>query len=211
MNAADGVLNFSKDLMELTGISKTGSIVTLWVQEPAYSNSNGSLDYGGVVLNPGYNGTSGTILTATFRVKGAGTGAVSFSSASVLANDGLGTNILSSSSGGSYSFISKKAATPSPVAKTPTPAPKLAPAVFSSTHPDQNKWYRNNNPVVGWSVPADVKEVRIDLDKTSTVPQAGYPPTTAEKSFVGVNDGVWYVNVQFIMPTGPGPASSFKL
>ncbi|MDP3003953.1 MAG: hypothetical protein Q8N43_00360, partial [Candidatus Azambacteria bacterium] len=34
MNAASGIISFPQDKLEVTSLSKTGSIFTLWVQEP---------------------------------------------------------------------------------------------------------------------------------------------------------------------------------
>lgn len=93
INAAAGSLTFPKDIVEVTSISKSGSIVSLWVQEPQFSNTMGMVSFEGIMLNPGFSG-SGKILSVNFRVKNAGTGNFSFSQGSILANDGNGTNIL---------------------------------------------------------------------------------------------------------------------
>src|SRR3989344_517465 len=95
MNAVSGVVSFPWDKLEVVSISKQGSILSLWPAEPSFSNSAGTINFEGIVLNPGYTGASGKILTITFRVRNSGTANVSFSSGSVLANDGTGANILS--------------------------------------------------------------------------------------------------------------------
>jgi hypothetical protein len=94
MNAASGVVSFPPDKLQVVSISKAGSIFSVWVQEPSYSNTVGTVSFEGIILNPGYKGASGKILTVTFKVKAAGTASITFSSSSALANDGLGTNIL---------------------------------------------------------------------------------------------------------------------
>lgn len=94
-NAISGSVSFSSDLLTLNSISKSDSLVSLWPVEPSYSNSSGTADFEGVVLN-GYKGASGTILTLFFKANASGTALVKFSNASVLANDGQGTQILSS-------------------------------------------------------------------------------------------------------------------
>src|SRR3989344_8830398 len=96
MNAAYGVVSYPADKLTVTSLSKTGSIFTLWVQEPLFSNSAGIVNFEGIALNPGFTGASGKLLTINFRVKTAGLANVLFSEASVLANDGQGTNILTS-------------------------------------------------------------------------------------------------------------------
>src|SRR5688572_433891 len=76
MNAASGTIDFPADILQVTGLSKSGSIVSLWVQEPSYSNVNGSINFEGLVLNPGFKGNSGKLLSITFRVKTANEAAV---------------------------------------------------------------------------------------------------------------------------------------
>ena len=94
MNAVDGAVSFPVNTLEVVSISKVGSIFSLWAQEPSFSNSAGTVNFEGVVLNPGFIGSRGKILTITFRAKNVGQANLSFSSGSVLANDGEGTNIL---------------------------------------------------------------------------------------------------------------------
>lgn len=94
MNAASGAISFPQDKLEVTSLSKTGSILTLWVQEPSFSNSAGTVNFEGIVFNPGFIGVGGKVITINFKVKAAGAIPLNFSSGSILANDGKGTNIL---------------------------------------------------------------------------------------------------------------------
>ncbi|MEI6660209.1 MAG: hypothetical protein WCK91_02180, partial [bacterium] len=94
LNAVDGVVSFPIDKLEVTSVSKDDSVLSLWTQEPTFSNNTGSVNFSGVALNPGYAGSSGKIIKINFKAKKSGSAAVVFSSGSVLANDGLGTNIL---------------------------------------------------------------------------------------------------------------------
>jgi hypothetical protein len=94
MNAASGVVSFPIDRLEVVNVSKTNSVMNLWVQDPVFSNTQGTVNFEGISLNPGFMGNQGTILTITFRSKSAGQATIKLSSGSVLANDGVGTNIL---------------------------------------------------------------------------------------------------------------------
>lgn len=91
-NAVSGSLSFSNDLLTLTSISKSNSLVSLWAVEPSYSNASGTVDMEGVILN-GYTGSNGSILTMTFKAKATGSANIKFTTFSILANDGQGTNI----------------------------------------------------------------------------------------------------------------------
>ncbi len=119
MNAASGVIKFPSDKLEIVSVSKDSSIFNFWVQEPVAQTGGSTVSFEGIVLNPGYTGPSGRIMTVTFRAKSVGTASLSFVSGSVLANDGLGTNILQSLGGATYLI---KGTTPPP-APPATPAP----------------------------------------------------------------------------------------
>ncbi len=127
MNATEGVLKFPTDLLQVASVSKGGSVLGLWVQEPSFSNSAGTVNFEGVALNPGYTGSNGTVLTVTFRVRAEGSANLSIVGASVLANDGSGTEILTGTQGGVVSIgpaLERAAPTPIPApATTPVPRP----------------------------------------------------------------------------------------
>lgn len=117
MNAASGVVNFPTDLLQVMSLSKSSSIMNLWVQEPTFSNSAGTVNFEGVVLNPGFAGSGGNVLGITFRAKRVGDADLTISSGTVLANDGNGTEILTGTSGSSITIESApEPAKPSPKA-----------------------------------------------------------------------------------------------
>lgn len=101
INAISSVLNYSNNTLSLSSITKSGSIISLWPVEPSFSNQSGRITLEGVVLN-GYGGSSGNVVTLNFRAISEGSAYVRFTSGSVLANDGQGTNVLTSSNGSSF-------------------------------------------------------------------------------------------------------------
>ena len=124
VNNAEVVINFPKDLLEVVSTSKSGSIFSLWVEEPNFSNSSGTLSFNGGVPTPGYTGSTGRALSVVFRVKKIGSASVVFSSASVRANDGLGTDVLTSKNQANFDLSKAIEKVPTP---TPTPTPKPIP------------------------------------------------------------------------------------
>ncbi len=122
INAVSSNLNFSKNTLSLTSISKVSSIISLWAQDPSFSNGNGSANLEGVILN-GYTGNSGTVVTLNFKVISPGNAFVSFNGASVLANDGEGTNVLTSNNSATFNIIEK--VTPPAVNNEPSNAPVI--------------------------------------------------------------------------------------
>ena len=101
INASEGTLKFNPNELSVVSVSRTSSIFNLWVAEPTFSNTAGTVTFSGGVPT-GYTGAVGNVLSVTFRVKNAGSPRVSFTDGSVLANDGRGTNVLTAMNGGSY-------------------------------------------------------------------------------------------------------------
>lgn len=91
MNAVSGTIIFPAYL-SITGIEKGGSIVNFWTEEPHPIGNR--VQFEGVILNPGYQGVQGKLFTVTTTAKKSGTAPVVLSTGTILANDGMGTNIL---------------------------------------------------------------------------------------------------------------------
>lgn len=107
INAVSSGINFSNDTIVLSSISKAGSVITLWPVEPSFVNQAGSASIDGVAIS-GFTGNSGTVVTLNFRAVKEGPAYVRFSGASVLANDGSGTNVLQGSSSASFTINKKE-------------------------------------------------------------------------------------------------------
>jgi len=101
INAASGIISFPQDKLQVVSLSKVGSIMSLWVQEPSFSNTSGTINLNG-----------GKIINIIFKAKTSGVAPLSFFSASVLANDGKGTNILTSPGSAKYNIIITTTTTP---------------------------------------------------------------------------------------------------
>lgn len=208
LNAVSAEIRFPSSLLTLQSISKTGSVMSFWAEEPSYSNSNGTAVLQGIVPNPGWNGQRGTIVTFVFKVKASGSATISFSSASVLANDGLGTNILSKAYSKTLSFGDSVPQATSPALTSGAP---LAPVLTSSTHPDPSMWYNDANPLFSWKVPANVTAVRLLYDKNPvSSPNILYNPAIDRKQLSGVRDGTYYFHAQFQNANGWGAISHMR-
>ncbi len=210
INAAQGTLVFSPDKLLVVGISKTGSIFSLWTSEPTYSNSSGTISFGGGVPNPGFTGASGKIITITFRARVSGTGSVNWSSGAVLANDGKGTNILATMGGGTYTLgATIISPLPEPAAPTGTPA---KPDVSSSTHPDESKWYANSRVEFSWPLAEGITGVSIYFnEKPSSNPGPLSDGLFNSKIYENVKDGIWYLHLKLRNKYGWGPIRHFRV
>ena len=98
LNALSASITFPPQQLRVVLLGDKG-IVDLWAQKPSYSNTEGIVSFQGVTYNPGFSGVSGKVITVTFRALAQGTAQIAFHSPSILANDGQGTEILTSSSG----------------------------------------------------------------------------------------------------------------
>jgi len=105
INASQAKIYFPTDKLKVLEVSKQGSIFTLWVQEPVYSNSQGTISFGGGLPSPGFIGQSGKIIKITFQAKSEGEAKITFSGEKILANDPFGTDIFSFSQEGRYLIL----------------------------------------------------------------------------------------------------------
>lgn len=209
VNAADGQLSFNPRELQVVGVSRGSSIFNLWTEEPTFSNSAGTVSFGGGSPS-GYKGSNGTIVSVTFKPLGAGTPKVSFKSGSVLAADGMGTNVLTGMSGGTFT-IAAKGETPAPEYIPPANTPG-APKITSSSHPDEKLWYKEKTARLSWNVPTGVTSVRMTLDDTSgTVPTKVYDEPLTEKVIEDMPEGISYFHLQFKNKDGWGRISEYKI
>lgn len=211
INNSDAVINFPSNLLEVVSISKSGSIFSLWVEEPTFSNSAGTISFNGGLPTPGFSGTSGKIISIVFRAKNAGSASVIFSSGAVRANDGYGTDILQTRTQAQFTLVAVEAPPTAPPTVPPVVGAPAAPKISSPTHPDSNRWYSNNSPKFVWSVPSDVNTVRILVSKVPTAqPTIIYTPPLSERQLQDLADGIWYFHVQLRNKSGWGAVSHFK-
>ncbi|MCD6318663.1 carboxypeptidase regulatory-like domain-containing protein, partial [Candidatus Aerophobetes bacterium] len=98
--------------------------------------------------------------------------------------------------------------------KDTTPPP--APVISSSTHPDENKWYNNNDPVFTWTEPQDPSGIAgysYSLNKTPTsTPNTTVDTTARTISYTNIQDGSWYFHVRAEDSAGNwGPANHYTV
>ena len=212
VNAADGVISFNPKELSVVSVSRSRSRFNLWVTEPTFSNSAGTINFSGG-LPSGYTGQSGTIMNVTFRALGSGTARVSFKSGSVLANDGKGTNILTSMNSGTFT-IQAANVTPEPevieyIAPANTPS---APNITSDTHSDPTKWYKENEAKLKWSLGSGIVAVRTLLNENPTsVPTKVYDSPISEITLSDLPQGVSYFHLQFKNAEGWGKVTHYRL
>ena len=212
-NSASAKLNFDKELLAVQTISKTSSALSLWAVEPSFSNSEGTIDFEGG--NTSALSGKKTLLSVTFKGLKEGKAKVGFTSASVLAADGKGTDIAGAKNAAEFDI---SGSAPDPTPPPPPPAVSLlgpkpeAPDITSTSHPDENLYYNTPKARFIWELPPDVTIVRMALDtKKDTTPTTSYDPAINEKEFEQITEGVMYFHLRYLNDGGWGPTTHKKI
>lgn len=227
VNAVEAELTFNPSVISVVSVSKTGSVFSLWTTEPAFSNSAGTITFGGGSPTPFSNRS--TLLTVTFRGAAEGTGTVSFGDASALAADGLGTDVLDASVGGNYTITAATATPPPATTETETePAtdstsddvaiafgdPPRAPEVGSQAFLDPELWYNITEGVFTWELPFDVNEMALEIATSSkNEPTTIIDPPVEEFSVSAdvLTDGIQYLSIRFKNQVGWGAITNRQI
>lgn len=220
VNATEGTVLYDKELLQATNVSSANSILSMWYTKPAFDNSAGSVVWGGGLPNPGYKGASGNLFTITFKPLKVGSARLFFSSGAALANDGLGTNVLSSMGSANFT-ISPKLETSEPSSQPDSTVgsdsqPELDTmnplSIRSARYPDQTIWYRGHEADFSWEAASDTS-VKIGFDNSIngeavTRLENGATSTTIKD----IKDGVWYFHLSLQEKGGSWtPASTFRI
>lgn len=232
VNAVEAALKFDPTQLSVVSVSKDGSAFSLWTTEPAFSNTAGTITFGGGSPTPFT--ASSNLVNITFRTVAAGTAAVTFSNASVLAADGRGTDVFKNSTPGSFTITTATTPTPTPTPTPTTPTeepaedeeeeaiifgdPPRAPEVGSQVFLDPEVWYKSTDGIFTWTLPFDVTAIAVEIatsseNDPSKNPNAVYDPPIDE--FVVnkglVVDGEQYLSVQYQNQVGWGGILNRKL
>ena len=183
VNAVEINIKFDPAKLQVASPTAGKSFIEVWVSQPTYSNTLGTMSFIGGVPSPGINTSAGLVSTVTFRAIAPRITTVLFlDSSKVLRNDPEGTNILTSMGRGVYTLV--------------IPPPE-GPKVFSPTHPDTNKWYKDNNPTFCWEKEEGITDFSYSFDQDPK----GIPDNLSEGdytciSYSEVKDGIWYFHVK---------------
>jgi len=197
VNAFEATINIPTNILTITGAGTGGSLCSLWIQTPAIAGPSVSFKCGVT----GGTTASGNMISISLKGKAVGTGMASISGARILA--GPGQNVTGGTSGGTYTITA-----PPP----PPPAATAAPAVSSSTHPDQNAWYTNNNPAFSWTRGGGTKGFSYAFDQNpGTVPASAVNTNANSISFQNKADGIWYFHIRASGNNGWSNTTHFRV
>ncbi len=163
INAAEATLLYPTDLVTPISAGSAGSVIDLWIQEPKINPSNATVSGSGLVLDPGYVGSGGTIFTAQFRAKNEGAAKFSVVAGNLLANDGSGTSVVTVLGATTVKIMVATAQAPTPTGavreqkQETVPAPVPVPVLLPATAPET---------VSEAQLPAETSQVVVDDEKT---------------------------------------------
>ncbi len=215
VNAAQAIINFPADFLEVKSISKNGSVFTFWPVEPAFSNAEGRINFSGGVPAPGVTGI-GKILTVNFKVKKEGEITLSLSDEMLLKADGRGTNVLGNSGDSSYKANYKlivKDGNISTESNNSVPAGfSFKPEIYSLSHPDQNQWYKDPNIKINWKISESVSGVSVKMDKNNfSDPDLASQGLFNFKVYDNTKDGIWYFHLKAENQAGWSKTFNYKV
>lgn len=210
VNNADSIIRFPTDLLEVVSVSKNSSIFSLWVEEPKFSNTAGTITFNGGVPNPGFNGPAGEMVSIVFKGKKAGSATVAFSDSAVRENNGMGTDILS---GKQSATVVIGGSLPIEVPITPvTSGVPAKPVVTSSTHPNSESWYTNTSASFSWVIPSGVSSIQTLLSKNANeTPTLTYDSSVSRRTVNDIGNGTFYFHIRYMNNIGWSPIAHFKV
>jgi hypothetical protein len=211
INNIEGNISFPTNLISVESIGNTGSIFSIWVEPPTFSNTLGNISFNGGVPTPGYAGARGKIISILFKAKKAGNAQLSFTSGNVYANDGLGTNVTDSRIGTNIVIAPYQGPQNETEIITSDKLP-VSPIIYSKEMPDPEEWYSLNKVTFYWDLPKGVNTTQLLLGSyPESTPTVAYAPPIKEKELNDLGDGIRYIHVRFKNDAGWGKTAHRKI
>lgn len=222
INAGQATIRFPKEMLEVKSIDKTDSTFNFWLEEPAFSNTDGAITFvGGTPY--GISGASIQVLHIVFITKSSGVATVSIVDSAVTASDGSGTNVLTKTNDAAFTIPSATvSATVTPVTVVPPTQIKrepvapsglpIKPVVSIPLYGDPAGWSNHSNIFsASWGLPLDISGVATAINK-----QPNFSPSTDaglfdNKMFESLSNGTWYLHVRFRNDIGWGPTAHYRI
>jgi len=198
VNAVQVDLQFDPEKLQVISPTKGLSVVGEWIFPPSFSNTQGTVSLLGGFLFEGINTSEGLVTTVVFEALSEGETEISFlNSCKVLIGKDEGKNILSSVNKGIYNIL---------------PSPFKGPQIFSETHPDQNRWCKNNSPTFNWGRTEENETYSYVLnDDPYGEPDNEIDSFSSSVSFEDVEDGTLYFHLKGKRGQIWGGTSHFKV
>lgn len=199
VNAAEVLLGFDPKMLSVEEVLMENSFCVFTVATEV-DNKSGKVRVACGLPTPGFSGR-GIVAELLLRPRAAGYAGITFEEGTmVLANDGFGTNVLRLSEGGGYTIIGD-----------PRPGRRGELTLFSSSHPNQERWYSSRDLMLSWvGDPAEEYVYRVDREPLALA--SGGEVVKAESGKVKLaSDGTWYAHVAPLRDGVLGPTSHYRV
>lgn len=221
INAVQVALNFDPKVAKLNDIKMEESFCDQrFILKKTIDNSAGKVEIACGLPNPGFSGLVGTVAKLIFQPLTVGNLNLTYSDGSsnkVLANDGLGTNVLRKTTGAFYRVVDDMKANPvqSPVSSAATIQKQVEalPAITPSSldHPNSEKWYSSSSISFYWLPVKDGKYLySLDQKPTSDLSE-GIKTDNTSVQVDAPDSGIYYFHVALLKDNIIGPVSNFKV
>jgi hypothetical protein len=194
INAVSGNIKYNSSNLDVVSVSKASSIIDFWSQEPTFSNQTGTINFEGVALSTGYQGSAGNVVTITLKSKKTGNTLMDILSGSVLANDGYGTDVTDALIDGTINVLSGSIEEEEEESVDTTPKGII---IKSSTHPNEDQWYSNDTVKLTFDISNKAASVQTILSEVKgSTPSILYSPPIEKKTVEDLDDGILYFNIR---------------
>ena len=186
INAAQVVLTYDPRIMRVVDLITTNSFCDAGMfLETKIDNVHGEVHITCTLPSPGFSKNNGILAELTIQPLLEGSMTLDFAKETeILANDGLGTNVLRSAMGGSYRIGESDSDT------------KVVSQVlpFSPTHPNSARWYNRKDLRFIWQrQPGTTYRYSLDHNATSTA--LTLATTSGSVSFPNTEEGIYYFHI----------------
>ncbi len=187
VNSLSLKLYFTPDTLEVAEASPGDSLISLWIKPPQFSNSQGVAELvGGAPL--GFKRTDAPIFRTIFRAKTSGRASISMDQTSLA---------LGGEAGGEPLPLRFRVLDFAVLPKDAKPV-----AISSPTHPDPDKWYKENRAVITF-VPDPKEEYSYSMSSNLDVfPDDVADEQMSELVYENLPDGIYYFKLN--SKIGPG-------
>jgi len=192
INAIESILKFDPQKIQIRNVIYTRSICdSNKFIEKEIDNNKGLLSIACIIPSPGFLGYSGLLADVVIEKNKnfpIGEAIIEFDKqkTKILANDGLGTNVLRKSNGGYYVIINNE-----------NIAYQNYLTIYSYTHPNQYTWYNQSNIHLNWlSENSKYNNFLYKLDQNPfTSPTRGKITMNKEINLKVYEDGIYYFHL----------------
>ncbi|QQG49679.1 MAG: hypothetical protein HZB70_02675 [Candidatus Berkelbacteria bacterium] len=220
VNAVQIGLSFNPAVVQVRELVTTNSFCRQdLITQRIVDNTLGTVDFSCGLPTPGFGYGVGTIVELVLKPVADGETVIGFnkSKTRVLANDGLGTNVLRAAANGSYRVVdlASSSSEPSTSEQTSSALPSLdslaAPLVFSSTHPNSEVWVASRRAEFSWQ-PREGYQAIYRLDQSSNgTPESGTVTASASTVVVLPADGEQYFHVAWLKDGVMGQVAHYRV